>query len=609
MTAGRRAGLVGYWVLPSLICLLVHWRGFQSWFRADDFAWLGLSLRVHNLHDLPAALFQPLAQGTIRPWSERAFFLAGYGLFGLNPLPFHIAIFATQFANLALAAAVGARVTGSRAAGWLAAVLWSIHSAAVEPLGWVCVYNQVLSAFFLLAAFYALLRFLETGQRRYEWLQWAAFLLGFGAQEGNLVYPALAAAWALTAARPYLKRTAPMFAVSGAYVALHLLAAPFARSGGYAMHFTGAVFRTLARYWTWSAGPSYSWMPFRIPAWVALVGAAVLTAGLGSFLWDRLRAGARPAAFCLAWYVVTIAPVLPLRDHRMEYYVFVPLIGICWLAGWGLAAAWSQGSRRRLAAAALAALYLALVLPRTLAASAWNYRVSLRARNLVESLARVGELHPGRTVLLAGVDDELFWNAIEDHASRLAGIDAVYLTPDPAAPAERAEFTLPPEVLGRGLDQGQVVVYDVRGPSLRNVTSAYASAPPSPGLPLRMDAGNLLEAYLLGPGWYDAEGGHRWMGRRAGLRLGAPPAAGSRLYLSGGRPDDRAITLTVCVNGLALAPVVLPPGQREFDAAVVLPASAAGQPEMRLLLEVSRTRRAPGDRRDLGLAFGRIEVR
>ena len=256
MTAGRRAGLVGYWVLPSLICLLVHWRGFQSWFRADDFAWLGLSLRVHNLHDLPAALFQPLAQGTIRPWSERAFFLAGYGLFGLNPLPFHIAIFATQFANLALAAAVGARVTGSRAAGWLAAVLWSIHSAAVEPLGWVCVYNQVLSAFFLLAAFYALLRFLETGQRRYEWLQWAAFLLGFGAQEGNLVYPALAAAWALTAARPYLKRTAPMFAVSGAYVALHLLAAPFARSGGYAMHFTGAVFRTLARYWTWSPAPA-----------------------------------------------------------------------------------------------------------------------------------------------------------------------------------------------------------------------------------------------------------------------------------------------------------------------------------------------------------------
>ena len=340
----------------------------------------------------------------------------------------------------------------------------------------------MLCGFFLLAAFYLLLRYLETGQRRYEWLQWAAFLLGFGALEGNLVYPALAAAWALTAARPYLKRTAAdVRGVRGLRGATPRWRPVRRGRGATPCTSPAPCSARLARYWTWSAGPSYSWMPFRIPAWVALVGAAVLTAGLGSFLWGRLRAGARPAAFCLAWYVVTIAPVLPLRDHRMEYYVFVPLIGICWLAGWGLAAAWSQGSRRRLAAAALAALYLALVLPRTLAASAWNYRVSLRARNLVESLARVRELHPGRTVLLAGVDDELFWNAIEDHASRLAGIDAVYLTPDPAAPAERAEFTLPPEVLGRGLDQGQVVVYDVRGPSLRNVTSAYASAPPHRG--------------------------------------------------------------------------------------------------------------------------------
>src|SRR5580704_1952817 len=115
-----------WWCGPALICLLIHWRGLASWFRADDFAWLALRPSLHNL-------FAPMAQGTIRPWSDRLFFFAGFGLFGLDALPFHILVFATQFANLALAAWIGARLTGSRTAGFLAAVLWASSDTAVLP--------------------------------------------------------------------------------------------------------------------------------------------------------------------------------------------------------------------------------------------------------------------------------------------------------------------------------------------------------------------------------------------------------------------------------------------------------------------------------------------
>ena len=64
-------------VVPLLgvfvVCLIVHWYGFRAWFRADDLAWLQLGARVHDFRSFLAAMLQPLAEGTVRPWSERAF--------------------------------------------------------------------------------------------------------------------------------------------------------------------------------------------------------------------------------------------------------------------------------------------------------------------------------------------------------------------------------------------------------------------------------------------------------------------------------------------------------------------------------------------------------
>src|ERR1017187_4579396 len=107
MTPARKAARIAYWMAPSLVCLLVYRSGFAAWFRADDFAWLGLTLRVHNFRDLLDMLVLPAAEGTFRPWSERAFFMAGFSLFGLDAVPFRILIFATQFANLVLVATIG----------------------------------------------------------------------------------------------------------------------------------------------------------------------------------------------------------------------------------------------------------------------------------------------------------------------------------------------------------------------------------------------------------------------------------------------------------------------------------------------------------------------
>ena len=619
-----RLATAAFWLVPPLLCLALYWRGFTAWFRADDFAWLGTGLHIQNFHDFVVAIFAPMAQGTIRPLSERAFFMAGFSLFGLDALPFKIVIFATQFANLALVASIGARLSGLRWAGFFAAVFWVLNGAGIEPLGWSCVYNQVLCGFFLLLAFHFLLRYEETGERRFYWFQWAAFLLGFGALELNVVYPAIAAAFLLLHGKPKrsgLPHVLPMFVVSVAYALVHYAVAPVQAASGYAMHFTGAMFGTLGRYWTWSVGPTFLYTPFVLPKWALPVGIAAVSAGLLGFLAWKLRTGARIALFGLAWYLALLAPVLPLRDHQTEYYVFLPVIGLCWLGGWAAVSGWRAGIRGRAAAVTLAAIYTLMMVPGLLATSAWNHDITIRVRNLVEGVAGVHERFPAKSILLEGVDTALFWNGVLDRPFRLFGLDHIYLAPGSEKRIEAhpdlgsiGDYVLPAAVVNQALKREELVVYDVRGPRLRNITEVYAALPhDSGGLPLRVDAASPLTSYLLGPEWYPSDGDHRWMPRRATVRMAAPAANGQKLYLRGSCPDEQLkggpLPVTVEVEGVKLPPAVIRPGENAFELVFPLPDSVVGKPEMHVAVEVGRIFRPASDPRDLGLVFGAFEVR
>jgi hypothetical protein len=244
----------------------------------------------------------------------------------------------------------------------------------------------------------------------------------------------------------------------------------------------------------------------------------------------------------------------------------------------------------------------------------------MRARDLVEGLATVGQLHPGKTVLLDGVDTELFWNAVLDHPHRLIPIDRLYLTPDSqrriqAYPdlGDINEFVLPPDLTSAALDRDELVVYDVRGPRLRNITSAYAERPRDLRLPASVDVANPLAALLLGPEWYAPDGNHRWMPKRATLRMAGPGAAGQKLYLRGSCPEEQLrngpLAVTVEIDGVKLPGAEIRPGENSFELAYALPAAATGRGVIEVAVEVARTFHTAADRRDLGLAFGVFEIR
>src|SRR5262249_18228102 len=183
------------------------------------------------------------------------------------------------------------------------------------------VYNQALCGLFLLLAFYFLLRYIETGKGRFNRAQWIVFLLGFGALEINVVYPALAAAYTWLCARSYFRGPLPLFIPSILFTVIHRPAGPAAAAPSYAMRFDGSILHTFWQYLVWARGVNHFSGPHAPPEWMWTIGVALILSGLAAFAVLKLRQGNQAPIFFAAWFVIVLAPVLPLREHLTEYYL------------------------------------------------------------------------------------------------------------------------------------------------------------------------------------------------------------------------------------------------------------------------------------------------
>jgi hypothetical protein len=599
------------WLIPPLLCLILYKRGLAAWFQADDFAWLGLRLQVHDGPSLLHALFAPMAQGTIRPWSERAFFLILESIFGVNALPFRICVFLTQGANLTLLAAITRHLTSSRTAGLCAAILWLVSNAQSLPMVWTSAYNQILCGFFLMSAFWFLLRYIETGQRRYYLWQWVVFLLGFGVLEINVVYPALAALYTFLCARTFFRTTLPLFLPSALFTFVDRMVAPAQYAGPYAFHVDGSIPVTLLSYCELAFVPSQI---NHLKGGPGAVLACLFGAALVGFTVIRVRQKDWLPLFCLGWFFVVLAPVLPLRDHISTYYLVLPALGLAILAGYALASAQHGGHAWKIVGLILTAVYVVIMVHADRIEVNWWHDRSIAMQRMVLGVARAHQLHPAQIILLDGVDAQLFRAGVYHHPFSVVGVPNVYLTPGSAfhigpldVPVE--DFELAGGLTVNGLNHDQIVVYHVGGPRLKAITSLYESTVAQKlhtDPPHRIDLANPLTAYLLGPEWYAPEEGFCWMPKRATLRIGGTRTRTDRLYLSGFGPPNE---IRVNLDGILIGQIVLKKGDSSFHVSLALPDQLLGKKEVEAAIEAQHTFRGTGDTRDLSLAFRLIEIR
>ena len=171
----------------------------------------------------------------------------------------------------------------------------------------------------------------------------------------------------------------------------------------------------------------------------------------------------------------------------------------------------------------------------------------------------------------------------------------------------RQDYMLAPSIATSALDRGMLEVYDVRGGTLRNITSKYGATLRSGGDADARLRFRPLTTYLLGPEWYPVDVDHRWMPKRATLRMGAPFRPERRLYLTAYRAAGLAPPKSRYRQRRRPATRGGSPGP--FEIAFALPDSIGGSHEMLVAIEASKTFRPPSDSRDLSLSFGVFEMR
>lgn len=614
-----------WWLIPIVFLFVLYADGLQTWFTEDDFAWLRLIRDVHSFRDVIHALFAPAAQGTIRPWSERGFFMLFESIFGLDCLPFRICVFVTMAADLTLVAWITRRITGSPAAGAIAAILWTANSALVTVMSWSSSYNEVLCSLFLLSALALFIRYVETSHPAWWWWQVVVFTLGFGALEINVVYPALAAAYVLfvvpkESRRRLLVGLSPLFCLSVAYFVIHRAAAAFPTTGPYALHLNGRIFRTLALYWKWSLVPE-AWERFghsrrseHAIFWIA-------TLALLAFSAKKLANRHYQVLFFASWFLITIAPVLPLSDHRTDYYLTIPLIGVAMLGGWAVSEARDSGRLWQVVALLPLLAYMGSMVPTSRSTAKWWLDRSREARGLVLGVQAAEAAHPGQTIVLDGIKSSLYEMSLADSAMTSIGLNEVYLTPnagDTIHPADDdgrlKHLVVEPGPLRRGLTHEQVVVYSDLGDHLRNVTGVWqrnfaVASSPDPD-PRWIEVSNPLMGYLLGPEWFPLEKGFRWMPARATVRLGGPRSAKDQLLLEGYCPrqlNPGDVHLLVTVDGIPLGDAQIINPESGFHRLFDMPPSLTGKPTVTVAIAVDRVIHEPGGR-ELGLTFGTIAI-
>lgn len=591
----------------------------RAWFQEDDFAWLGLRLQVHGWQDFLHAMFAPMAQGTIRPLSERAFFMTFFSWFGLNALPYRIVVYVTQLGNIALLSIVALKLTKSTFASFCAPILWIANSVLAWPLTWTSAYNEVLCSFIFLLSFLALLLYVETGNWRFNALQWVSFLIGFGVLEINVMYPLLALSYVwLFAPHPFRRKTALLIVPSAIFTVVDVIARARPSSGIYRLHADASIFSTLLAYWNRALGAMASAEIFPQLRPFALGLTIFLSVAILAFVVFRTLRSDRLPLFCLGWFVIALAPFLPVRDHISDYYLTVPSIGLALLGAYAILVGLKRNWANRAITIAVVALYLGCSIPAARNESQSIWAASVPVKKLVLGVRAAHQRDPGRTILLEGVGYSLFWNGVFDRPFRLFGADQVYLTPDavrkiPPTPGQGnvADYALPEDKVRAELAQNRAIVYGVETGDLRDITALFKSTFLESALPRRIELGHPPMDSLLDASWYSSEGEYRWMPAEASVRLGAPANGRGEVrvvascspiqvqsrpllvWLSIGNKTFPSSKISDCAKKVVLkAPVEVPPGQKEVNVTV----------------HVDRTIRVGSDVRDLGLAVSSIEV-
>jgi len=345
-------------------------------------------------------------------------YLILYQLFGPLGFPYHLANILINAGVVCLLFWVSLKIFGSRPLAFFASLLFALHPIHSEAVAWIAAVTDLELAFFFLLTFGFNLAVARPGGRRSDGAQLGmtvSFVLALFSKEPAATLPVLATVYEHFYRADRHETTWPQKVAR--YIFLWLLAGAYllfrARSFGEVVPVLQlpqvswyeaflSAFALIEQYlWkmVWPAHLNAFYMFHKSttpldPRVIAGVAALALCAWLFVFLWSREKA----ASFGLLWFFATLAPVLNARwlaiNVLTERYLYLPSVGLCWIAAWALLRLWERiagRSRARSVVAGALGITAALCVVRIMTRNGdWRNDVIFYQRTLADSPEAVG---------------------------------------------------------------------------------------------------------------------------------------------------------------------------------------------------------------------------
>jgi hypothetical protein len=412
--AERAGAELPVWILPLAVVVvvaIVHGSAMAGFFSGDDFDFL---LRARHL--------DPAQWSWARPLPGVARWLLFTRWFGVDPRPhFALALLLHALSAWLLGLAVIGSGLGSRA-GLAAALALAGSTIAYSSLHGASGLGEVMATAFSLAALVLQIHSVRSRDSLGKWMAGACVMGALLSKESVLLLPI--AIWAWT--RWVAPGPKPVGAFIGIFVCGGLGAVALVSAWGLAPHVAGEAYELQFSPAAWIANL------ITYAAWLLRIGDpipdrdATVQPGLWPWgvtllvIWLLLayrerKLGSKPATAGLSWFLLLLAPVLPLARHSYLYYLLTPFVGACLAVAGGVSALSRKFAPRTvdLILAAAALLYVA------------NASLQIHRR---ESLS-VGTIVVDRISREAG----LVRNAVSDlrHSHVSAGDSIVLVSPYP----------------------------------------------------------------------------------------------------------------------------------------------------------------------------------
>ena len=365
-------------------------------------------------------------------------YLVCHRLFGMRAYGFHLFSLLLHVLVVCLVFVLAERLTGDRVAAFLAGVLFALHPAHTESVAWIAAVTDLEITFFYLLTFglfLAAARPLKPQTVESQPAQapgWGcskpllaamggAFLLALLSKEQAMTLPALATVYehfyrpdhSETSTQQKLARYGLLWLLAAAYVLfrIHFLGAVAPREqfpdltpaqivlSAIALvgQYIGKLLWPLQLCAFYVFHASSSLFDLRV-----LAGLLVLLGLAALFLvcWRSPQPGTRLASFGILWFLATLAPVLDANMVAVnvftERYLYLPSVGVAWLAGWAVWELWGRTESHRTARRAL--LFAGIVL-----AGLFGVRIVIRNRdwnNDIVLFTRTLKFSPDADVIL-----------------------------------------------------------------------------------------------------------------------------------------------------------------------------------------------------------------